>query len=331
MDVNNETKCVLFAFADVSQLDFNVTLFTDFLIVGGKLGIQKFYTELAVILLVLYLIVLGGNLVILTVVILDSRLHIPMYIFLSNLAFIDIVITTTVLPKMISVCLWNNITISFSGCFLQMYIYLSFQSAEGFLLSVMAYDRYVAVCNPLRYNSIITNGVCALLATIAWVLAFILPALSVILATQLPFCNNEIMYWFCDYPPVVTLSCFDTTYLIDLALACALVIMYFPFTFIVWTYSKIIASVCKISSSEGRWKAFSSCTSHLTIVLAFYFAHSCVYISAKAKNIHPNVLILISIVNSFLTPLMNPVLYTLRNKEIKVALRKLIHVNKGFP
>ncbi|CAB1348177.1 unnamed protein product [Coregonus sp. 'balchen'] len=269
------------AMANVSQpLEFNVSLFADFLIHGGELGLKEIYTELAIFLLVVYIMVLIGNTMIITLVLLDSKLHTPMYILLCNLSFIDI-----------------------------MYTYLTFQIAEGFLLCVMAYDRYVAICNPLRYNSIITIKKCVLLASTAWALGMIFPALNVILASKLPFCRNEIMFWFCDYPPIVTLSCLDTTLLIDLALACALFVMYVPFTVICWSYCRIIKSICKIATSEGRKKAFSTCSSHLIVVLTFYIAHSCVYISAKSNNIHPNVLILISIVNCILTPLVNPLVY----------------------
>ncbi|XP_045559362.1 olfactory receptor 6N2 [Salmo salar] len=318
--------------ANVSQpLEFNVSLFSDFLIHGGELGLKEIYTDLAIFLLVVYIMVVIGNAMIITLVLLDSKLHTPMYIFLCNLSLIDIVITTSVLPKMISVCLWNDVSISFAGCFLQMYTYLTFQTAEGFLLCAMAYDRYVAICNPLRYNSIMTFKVCVILASTAWALGIILPALNVILASQLPFCSNQIMYWFCDYPPIVTLSCLDTTLLIDLALACALFVMYVPFTVIIWSYCKIIKSVCKIATSEGRKKAFSTCSSHLIVVLTFYTAHSCVYISAKSYHIHPNVLILISIVNCILTPLVNPLVYSFRNKQIKDSVLKLLFSNKVIP
>ncbi|XP_024299403.1 olfactory receptor 10J1-like [Oncorhynchus tshawytscha] len=318
--------------ANVSlPLEFNVSLFSDFLIHGGELGLKEIYTDLAIFLLVVYIMVLIGNAMIITLVLLDPKLHTPMYIFLCNLSLTDIVITTSVLPKMISVCLWNDVSISFAGCFLQMYIYLTFQTTEGFLLCAMAYDRYVAICNPLRYNSIMTIKVCVILASTAWALGLILPALNVILASQLPFCSNQIMYWFCDYPPIVTLSCLDTTLLIDLALACALFVMYVPFTVIIWSYCNIIKSVCKIATSEGRKKAFSTCSSHLIVVLTFYIAHSCVYISAKSYHIHPNVLILISIVNCILTPLVNPLVYSFRNKQIKDSVLKLLFSNKVIP
>nr|XP_015196778.1 PREDICTED: olfactory receptor 6N1-like [Lepisosteus oculatus] len=319
---------------DVTQLaDSNTTVsqLTEFLLLGGELGHNEFYTELSIILLVVYLLVLMGNLTILTLVVADHRLHTPMYILLSNLSFIDIVITTTVIPKMISVCIKNDMAISISGCFLQMYFYLSLQSVESFLLTVMAYDRYVAICKPLHYNTIVTNGVCALLAVTAWILGLCGASIAVILATQLPFCNNQVFFWFCDYPPVVRLACMDTTFLLDLALGLALVIIYFPFTVIVWSYSKIILSVFRIGSSDGHLKAFSTCSSHLIVVLTFYLAHSCVYISVKFQNVPQRAIMVISIVNCFLTPLVNPIVYSFRNKEIKRALRKHFPRKRTFP
>ncbi|XP_034149312.1 putative olfactory receptor 10D4 [Esox lucius] len=296
---------------------------TEFLFIGGESGLNKFYPALAILLLVVYLMILIGNLIILTLVVTDPKLHTAMYIFLSNLSLIDIGITTNVLPKMISVCLWNDVTISYSACFIQMYVYLSLESTESFLLCVMAYDRYVAICHPLRYNTIINKNVCFLLATAAWTCGLCLPAYVVILTSQLPFCSNRINFWFCDHPPVVSLSCLDTTFLINVGIMCASIAIYFPFTIIIWSYFRIILAISKISSSEGRMKAFSTCSSHLTTVLIFYIAPSCIYISAKFKNVHCNVLILISIFNCFLTNSMNPIVYSFRNKDIKAALRKL--------
>ncbi|XP_041734641.1 olfactory receptor 10A4-like, partial [Coregonus clupeaformis] len=319
-------KCPEYTFYNVendSCLQANVTVVTDFLFIGGERGLKDVYLELAIFLLVVYLMILIVNLIILTLVATEPKLQSPMYIFLSNLSLIDIVISTTVLPKMIAVCLWNDTTISYSACFLQLYIYLSFQTVESMLLCVMAYDRYVAICNPLRYSSIITKRVCGMLATSAWASGLSLPAFCVIFTAQMPFCSNKINFWFCDFPPVVSLSCSDSTFMIDVALVCALIAIYCPFTVIVWSYFRIIVAVCNIASSEGRMKAFSTCSSHLTVVLTFYLAHSCVYISAKSENVHCNVLILISIVNCFLTPVMNPIIYSFRNKEIKAALRKL--------
>ncbi|XP_035240166.1 olfactory receptor 6N2-like [Anguilla rostrata] len=322
-EVNNTTGQIDHA---LQQLDYNQTFSGDFVIVGGELGLNDFYTELSVLLLVVYLVVIIGNLTVFSVVMLETKLHTPMYFFLSNLSIIDIVITTSVLPKMLMVCLWNDVVISFSGCFLQLYFYLAFQSVECFVLTAMAYDRYVAICNPLRYNDIVTPRTCVILAISAWICGILLPLPNVVPASRLSYCFNTIMFWFCDFPPVIALSCVDSTFLLVQALGIASIALVFPFFLIVFSYYRIVVAICKIKSLDGRKKAFSTCSSHLIIVILFFFAHLCVYISATIKNVHPNVLILISIFNCFLTPFANPIIYSFRNKDLKTAIRKHFHL-----
>ncbi|XP_035241479.1 olfactory receptor 2D2-like isoform X1 [Anguilla anguilla] len=312
------------------RLDYNQSHIQQFLIAGGELGLKHFYTELSVLLLVVYLLVLIVNLMVFFAVVLETKLHTPMYIFLSSLSLTDIIITTSVLPKMISVCLLNDIAISFSGCFLQQVTYLAFQVTEGVLLAIMGYDRYVAICNPLRYNDIITPRICVILSLFAWIVGILMPLPVTIYASRLTYCGDHVMFWFCDFPPVVALSCMDTTYLLFAALGVALLVIMIPAFVIIWTYGRIIFAILKITSVDGRKKAFSTCSSHLSIVILFYFAHLCVYISSTVKNIHPNVLILISIMNCFLTPVANPIIYSLRNKELKTAIRKRFYISQVF-
>ncbi|XP_035241483.1 olfactory receptor 10J1-like [Anguilla anguilla] len=312
------------------QLDYNQSHIQQFLIAGGELGLKHFYTELSVLLLVVYLLVLISNFMVFFAVVLETKLHTPMYIFLSSLSLTDIIITTIVLPKMISVCLLNDIAISFSGCFLQQITYLTFQVTEGILLLLMRYDRYVAICNPLRYNDIISPRMCVLLSVFACIAGFLTMIPHTIYASRLPYCGTRLMFWFCDFPPVIALSCLDTTILLFTALGIALLVIVVTGSVIIWTYSKIIFAVLKMSSVDGRKKAFSTCSSHLSIVVLFYFAHLCVYISSTVKNVHPNVLILISIMNCLLTPFANPIIYSLRNKELKTAILKHFHINEVF-
>ncbi|XP_064159093.1 olfactory receptor 2D2-like [Anguilla rostrata] len=314
---------------NVSQrLDYNQSQIQQFFIAGGELGLKQYYTELSVCILVVYILVVIGNSMVCTVVVLETKLHTPMYIFLGNLSFADIIITTSVFPKMISVGLLNDLAISFTGCFLQLNTYLTFQSIESVILAVMAYDRYVAVCNPLRYNEIVTPRVCALLSVFAWTCGTLVPLPTVIPSSRLPYCGDQVMFWFCDFPPVVSLSCLDSALLLLAALVNASVVIVFPVFVIIWTYWKIILAVCKIKSADGRMKAFSTCSSHLSVVILFYCSHLCVYLSAMVRNVHPNVLILVSIVNCFLTPFANPIIYSLRNKELKAAIVKHFHINK---
>ncbi|XP_035241465.1 olfactory receptor 6K3-like [Anguilla anguilla] len=312
------------------QLDYNQSHIQQFLIAGGELGLKHFYTELSVLLLVVYLLVLISNFMVFFAVVLETKLHTPMYIFLSSLSLTDIIITTSVLPKMISVCLLNDIAISFSGCFLQQITYSTFQVTEGILLLLMCYDRYVAICNPLRYNDIISPRMCVLLSVIACIVGFLMMIPLTMYTSRLPFCGNHLMFWFCDFPPVIALSCSDTTILLFTALGVALLVIAVPGSVIIYTYSKIIFAVLKMSSVDGRKKAFSTCSSHLSIVILFYFAHLCVYISSSVKNVHPNVLILISIFNCLLIPFANPIIYSLRNKELKTAILKHFYINEVF-
>ncbi|MBN3300164.1 OR6N1 protein, partial [Amia calva] len=275
----------------------------------------------------LYIVVIVGNLMIIVLVVTDQRLHKPMYFFLINLSFIDIVITTAVIPQMLAVFITGNGVISYMGCFSQMYFYLAFESIESFLLTVMAYDRYVAICNPLRYSAIITNKKCAVLTICAWILGLCGPIANVILASLLPFCKQyKIAYWYCDYPPVVTLACIDTTFEIDLALGIALLVILLPFWIVIWSYSKIITCLLRIASSAERIKAFSTCSSHLVVVLTFFMSHTTIYICAKIKTVPPNVVISLSVLACFITPLVNPFVYSLRNKDIKQAWRKSLKI-----
>ncbi|XP_058885613.1 olfactory receptor 6N1-like [Acipenser ruthenus] len=305
----------MFQLPDSNRSNFTVR---EFVIVGGEQSLEEFYTELSVSLLLVYLITLIGNLVIIVLVLIDHRLHTPMYYFLWNLSFVDIMIITTIIPKMLAVCLMKDNVISFEGCFLQMYFFLSFECTECFLLTVMAYDRYIAICKPLHYSTIITERMCVILVAIAWILGLLGPVTSVSLAAQLPFCGpNKLIYWFCDYPPVVQLACTDTTFLIDLALAVAMIVIYIPFLIIVWSYVRIIICIFRIPPGEGRRKAFSTCSSHLIIVLLYFFSSAFVYIVVRIGNVSSDTRTLLAVCYSFATPMANPIIYSLRNKEIR--------------
>ncbi|KAK6466235.1 olfactory receptor 6N1-like [Huso huso] len=319
----------MFQLPDSNRSNFTVR---EFVIVGGEQSLEEHFTELSVSLLLGYLITLIGNLVIIVLVLIDHRLHTPMYYFLCNLSFVDILITTAVIPKMLAVCLMNDNVISFEGCFLQMYCFLSFECTECFLLTVMAYDRYIAICKPLHYSTIITERMCVILVAIAWFLGLLGPFTSVILAAQLPFCGpNKLIYWFCDYPPVVKLACTDTTFLIDLALAIAMIIVYIPWLIIVSSYIRIIICIFRIPPGEGRSKAFSTCSSHLILVLTYFLSIGFVYIVVKIENISSDTRTLLAVCNCFITPMANPIIYSLRNKEIRDSFVRHTAINKVFP
>uniref|UniRef100_A0A8C4SSA4 Olfactory receptor n=1 Tax=Erpetoichthys calabaricus TaxID=27687 RepID=A0A8C4SSA4_ERPCA len=269
--------------------------------------------------LTLFLVTCTGNLSILCLVILDQRLHTPMYFFLWNLALLDVLIATALIPKMLAVFLSHN-TVSFAECFLQMYFVISFGLTEIFLVAAMAYDRYVAVVKPLHYNVIINLKTCITMAATVWILGFIIPLIPVALASYLPFCgSNKIMHCFCDYPAVISLACADVEEHAIGSLCLALTVIYVPFLFVLWTYFKIITSVLKLKTQESHKKAFSMCLSHVIIVLMYYISSAIVYIGLRIDSISYDGRIFIGGLNYFFTPMANPMIYSLRNKKIKAA------------
>ncbi|MBN3318650.1 OR1C1 protein, partial [Atractosteus spatula] len=296
----------------------NITLDYEFIIVGLP-NLQEQDTALFVIFLILFMATFLGNLVIVALISLDHRLHVPMYFFLWNLAVLDILITTTIIPKML-VGLLGHKTISLSGCFAQMYFIISFTAVEGFLVAAMAYDRYVAVVKPLHYNNLINTKACITMMSTAWVLGFLAPLLSVILASTLPFCgSNLILHIVCDYRTVVLLSCSDATAQINFTLLIAMLAICIQFLYVLWTYCRIIASVMKLETVESHEKAFSMCSSHVTVVFLYYVSGAAAYIGLRVDSIPPDGRIIIGAVHYFLTPLLNPIIYSLRNEKIKAA------------
>ncbi|XP_037679938.1 olfactory receptor 7A10-like, partial [Choloepus didactylus] len=269
----------------------------------------------------MYLVTVCGNLLIILATITDSHLHTPMYFFLSNLSFADIGFTSTTVPKM-----WVNIqrqskVISYTGCLTQMYFFLHFTLLEDLLLTVMAYDRSVAICHPLHYTITVNPQLCVLLVLGSWILSVLYAALQSSLVLQLSFCGTlEIPQFFCEYNQMVQLACSDT-FLND-------IVMYFlagllgggPFIGIIFSYSKIISSMGGISSALGKYKAFSTCASHLTVVSLFYISLLGVYISSFAShNAHASAPV--SLMYAVLIPMFNPFISSLRNKDIQGALK----------
>ncbi|KAM5141297.1 olfactory receptor 5AR1-like [Mantella aurantiaca] len=270
-----------------------------------------------------YSLCLLENAFLIIVVYLNSHLHTPMYYFLCNLSFLDICLTSLIHPRFLLTFI-NLRMISFSECMTQMYLYISFQSLEYLLLTVMAYDRYVAICNPLRYNLVLNKKVCTALAANAWLISFIDPAPIINLMTFFPFCKSHtINHIFCDFVPLVGLSCGDINKLgiVILIEAAFLALPAFLCTFL--SYVFIILVILKIQSAEGRLKAFSTCSSHLTVVSVLYLTLVCVYILPPSNNSNHNTKA-VSVLNTVFIPILNPLLYSLRNKEVKEAFLKLI-------
>ncbi|XP_069483837.1 olfactory receptor 10V1-like [Ambystoma mexicanum] len=270
----------------------------------------------------LFIVILLGNISIMVLVKSDRCLHSPMYFFLATLSFCEFWYTCSVVPKMLANFLVKNPTISVIGCAFQIFFFIGLGSADCFLLAVMSYDRYVAICNPLHYRTVMNMGLCCKLVAGSLVFGFLLSLELAILIVLLPFCgDNHIQHFFCEIPVVLTLACTDTSVHEAAVFIVCMLVLTIPFLLICVSYTFIISTVVRIQSAQGRHKAFSTCTSHLTVVLLQYGVASFTYL--RPKSLHaPEQDRLISLVYVFGTPLLNPLIYTLRNKEIKAALRK---------
>ncbi|XP_028647526.2 olfactory receptor 2AT4-like [Erpetoichthys calabaricus] len=293
-------------------------------LLAGIPGLQAHQNLLFIALLLVYLAVMVGNLLILYLVLLDQRLHTPMYFFLCHLSLLDILITTTILPKMFAVILLEDRIISFSGCFLQMYLVLAIGCTENLILIVMAYDRYIAIMKPLHYHLIINGKLCVLLTVGAWVLGYLTPFVPLINALSLTYCGpNTVAFCYCDYPTVVSLACADVTDIISMAFIIAMCIVNIPLLLILFSYLKIILNIYFMNTEDSK-KAFSTCSSHLIVVLTYYFSADLLYITVMIGNISADARVIIGVFIYLLTPLLNPIIYSLRNKQIKQAAEKYL-------
>lgn len=298
----------------------NQTVLFEFIILGfSNLNELKFL--LFTIFLVAYICTLGGNTFVILVTMIDPRLHTPMYFFLENLAFLDICYTTTNVPQMMVHLLSERKSISYLGCIVQLFAFIFFVGSESLLLAAMAYDRYIAICKPLRYSVIMNKVLYSQLATSCWTGAFLNSVVHTVLTFRLPFCgNNKINYFFCDIPPLLILSCGDTSVNELALLSIGVFIGWTPFLCIILSYLYIISTILRIRSSEGRQKAFSTCASHLIIVLLYYGSSIFTYVRPiSAYSLEKDRLI--SVLYSVVTPMLNPIIYSLRNKDIKEAAK----------
>ncbi|XP_030042687.1 olfactory receptor 1009-like [Microcaecilia unicolor] len=299
----------------------NITRVTEFIILGfpefPDLQITLFFLFLLV-----YLIILMGNFTIIILTCLDSHLHTPMYFFLSNLSFLDIFNTSLTLPKLMDICLRKGLSISIKGCLTQMYFFLAFTYVEFFLLTAMAYDRYVAICHPLRYTIIMNEKASVLMAIGCWAFAFFVPLTHTVLVSHLSYCgSNEINHFFCDLLALLTLSCSRTDFVDAMSLLFGGLIALPCCLLTLTSYVYIISAILRIRSSEGRRKAFSTCSSHLTVVILYYGTLLCLYMRPTSmqsldQNKH------FALLYNVLIPILNPLIYSLKNREVKAALRK---------
>ena len=277
--------------------------------------------------LLMYLIAGFGNLLIILAVSSDSHLHTPMYFFLSNLSFVDICFTTTTILKMLINIQNQRKAISYEGCISQMYFYMLFAVLDDFLLTVMAYDRYVAICHPLHYTVIMNPRLCGLLVLLSWIISTLLSLLETLLVLRLSFCTDlEIPHFFCEIKQIVQLACDDTPLNDTIMYFTAVLLGGGPLAGILYSYSKIMFSIHGISSPQGKYKAVSICASHLSVVSLYYCSSLGVYLSSATAPHNSHSSATASVMYTVVTPMLNPFIYSLRNKDIKRALKRLIHM-----
>ncbi|KAG8455582.1 hypothetical protein GDO86_001688 [Hymenochirus boettgeri] len=279
-------------------------------------------------LLLIYILTLAGNITII-LSLFNKTLHKPMYFFLGNLSFLDICYTSTTMPKMLEILLVEMKVISFAGCVTQLYFFIGFVGTECILLCMMSYDRFLAICYPLRYSYLMSDKVCINLATISWLCGFVNSVVHTMFTFQKHLCgSNKVNYFYCDIPPLLSISCEETNISEMLLLCIGIFIGLTPFLCIIVSYIYIIFTILKIKSVKGRQKAFSTCLSHLTVVILYFGSVNFSYVRPiSSYSLEKDRLI--SVLYSVVSPMLNPLIYTMKNKDAKKAIYRLI-VHNSF-
>ncbi|XP_033024244.1 olfactory receptor 11A1-like [Lacerta agilis] len=309
----------------MNPTDFgNHTILTEFILLGfGNLG----YLDLLFffIFLAIYIVTMGGNILLIVLVVSDHNLHTPMYFFLGNLSCLEICYSSNIMPKMLAgLILYQGKVISVAGCMTQFYFFVFLVVAECYLLAAMSYDRYVAICKPLLYVIVMDGKTCIQLVAGAWVSSLLVINISIYLTQQLTFCGpSTIDHFFCDYSPLLKLSCSDTHMMELVTTLLAGLCSLPPFVLTLASYGSIIRAILRIPTTVGKQKAFSTCSSHLMVVSIFYGTIIIVYLLPRTDAMRDwnKVFSLFYIV---LTPLLNPLIYSLRNREVQNALNKVL-------
>ncbi|XP_077688660.1 olfactory receptor 11A1-like [Eretmochelys imbricata] len=299
----------------------NQTTITEFILLGFG-DLPQLHILLFLLFLVIYIATMAENILIIALLVADQHLHTPMYFFLGNLSCLETCYTSTILPRMLTTLLTGDRSISVMGCIIQFYFFGSLAGTECLLLSVMSYDRYLAICKPLHYAALMNGRLCLQLVVGLWIGGFMSVSIFIFMLSQLTFCGpNEIDHFFCDFHPITKLSCTDT-YMVEVAglISCSIFTLP-PFLLTVTSYVCIISNILRIPSSTMRQKAFSTCSSHLIVVTVFYGTLTLVYLLLDSDALR-DLNKVFSVFYGILTPLVNPLIYSLRNKEVKKALRK---------
>ncbi|KAM4846166.1 olfactory receptor 2D3 [Thomomys bottae] len=300
----------------------NQTCVDEFVFLGLSQDVQT-QVLLFLLFLVIYLLTVLGNLLIIILTFGDPRLHTPMYFFLRNLSFADLCFSTSIVPQVLIHFLERRKTVSFRGCMAQIVVFLLVGCTECALLAVMSYDRYVAVCKPLHYSSIMTQGRCVQLAVGSWASGALVSLVDSTFTFHLPYRGeNKVNHYFCEPPALLKLASADTHSTEMAIFAMGVVILLAPVSLILVSYWNIVSTVIHMQSGEGRLKVFSTCGSHLLVVVLFYGSGIFTYMRPNAKTTKERDK-MISVFYTVVTPMLNPIIYSLRNKDVKGALRKL--------
>ncbi|KAM9120677.1 olfactory receptor 11L1-like [Pangshura tecta] len=288
----------------------NQTSITQFILLGFG-NLQELHFLLFLLFLVIYIATMVGNILIVVLVVADQHLHTPMYFFLGNLSCLETCYTSTILPRVLASLLTGDRTISVSGCITQFYFFGSLAATESYLLAIMSYDRYLAICNPLHYAALMNSKCCLQLIAGSWISAF------------LANCSDSLLlsHFFCDFSPIVKLSCSDTSLIELLTFIMAFIFTVTPFLLTMTSYVCIITTILRTPSTRGRQKAFSTCSSHLIVVTIFYGTIIIVYMLPDTNTLR-DLNKVFSVFYTVLTPLVNPLIYSLRNREVHKALRR---------
>ncbi|XP_007489279.1 olfactory receptor 7C1 [Monodelphis domestica] len=301
----------------------NQTYVSEFLLLGFSETAEQ-QMPLFGFFLGMYMVTVVGNLLIMLAIGSDAHLHTPMYFFLSNLSFVDFCLVSTIVPKMLVNILTQNKAISYAECLAQMNFFLVFACSDNLFLTVMAYDRFVAICYPLHYVTIMNPRFCGLLVLISWSISLLTSIFQILMMMRLSFCTeHEISHFYCDLTEVMKLSCSNTLINTIIVYFITTLLGVVPFTGILFSYTQICSSILRVPSPGGKYKAFSTCGSHLCVVSLFYGTGLGVYLSSAAVHSSWKIPVA-SVMYSVVTPMLNPFIYSMRNKDIKDALRRLI-------
>ncbi|KAB0385414.1 hypothetical protein FD755_000370 [Muntiacus reevesi] len=301
----------------------NQTLISHFILLG-LFNDTPLHLLLFSFIMVMFLVAFSGNGLMILLINADSRLHSPMYFFLSWLSLMDLMLISTIVPRMAIDYLLGHGSISFTGCGLQILFFVTLLGDECFLLAFMAYDRYVAISNPLGYSVIMSRRVCWLMVALCWLSGLLDGLIQAIYTLSFPYCGSqEIDHFFCDIPAVLKLACADTSLYETMIYVCCVLMLLLPFSIISISYLLILITVLRMHSAEGRQKAFATCSSHMAVVSLFYGAAMIAYMQPQTYHSSKQDKV-VSAFYTMITPMLNPLIYSLRNKEVAGALMKLL-------